>query len=73
MRWVEKRPALVRRVLYSALTTIGSVGSQVVSGHPGMVSMGCLLTIAIGYTWITTLPVLPSLIDWASPHRLSET
>ncbi|MBK8210871.1 MAG: MMPL family transporter [Rhodospirillales bacterium] len=50
-----------RAVLFSALTTIGSFGSLAVSQHPGMASMGLLLTVALTYTTLCTLIVLPSL------------
>jgi hopanoid biosynthesis associated RND transporter like protein HpnN len=53
-----------RAVLYSALTTIASFGSLALSGHRGMTSMGQLLTIAIAYTLICTLIVLPALMVW---------
>ena len=52
-----------RAVMFSALTTIASFGSLIVSGHPGMRSMGQLLTIAITSTLLCTLIVLPSLMN----------
>jgi len=53
-----------RAVLFSALTTIASFGSLALSGHPGMTSLGQLLTIAIVYTLVCTLIVLPALMTW---------
>ena len=53
-----------RAVLFSALTTIASFGSLALSGHLGMTSMGQLLTIAIGYTLICMLLVLPAMMVW---------
>ena len=53
-----------RAVLFSTLTTIASFGSLMVSGHIGMVSMGQLLTIALGCTLLCTLIVLPALMTW---------
>lgn len=50
-----------RAVLFSALTTIGSFGSLAVSQHPGMASMGLLLTVALTYSTLCTLIVLPAL------------
>jgi len=80
LRWREEGrdrgpvPASTSRgVLYSALTTIASFGSLMISGHRGMVSMGYLLTIAIGYTLITTLLVLPSMVAWSSAGRSEKT
>lgn len=51
-----------RAVIFSALTTIGSFGSLAVSSHRGTASMGELLTVAIGFTLIATLIVLPALM-----------
>ena len=58
------RTSTPRAVLYSALTTIASFGSLALSGHRGMTSMGQLLTIAIAYTLICTLVVLPAMMVW---------
>jgi hopanoid biosynthesis associated RND transporter like protein HpnN len=51
-----------RAMVFSALTTMASFGSLVVSSHNGMASMGELLTIAIGFTLLSTLVVLPALL-----------
>lgn len=51
-----------RAVLFSALTTVASFGSLAISGHRGMMSMGLLLTIAIVWTLVATLIVLPALM-----------
>jgi len=56
-----------RAVLFSALTTIASFGSLMLSPHRGTASMGALLTIAIGFTLLCTLIVLPVA------YRLFET
>ena len=53
-----------RAVLFSALTTIASFGSLALSGHRGMTSMGQLLTIAIVFTLLCALIVLPALLKW---------
>lgn len=53
-----------RAVLFSALTTIASFGSLALSGHLGMTSMGQLLTIAISYTLVCMLLVLPAMMVW---------
>jgi uncharacterized protein len=50
-----------RAVLFSALTTVGSFGSLAISAHPGLASMGQLLTIAIVFTTLCTIAVLPAL------------
>ncbi len=58
-----------RAVLISALTTIGSFGTLWLSPHKGMASMGELLTIAIFITLMSTLIVLPQLIEWTIARR----
>ena len=65
------RTSTPRAVLYSALTTIASFGSLALSGHRGMTSMGQLLTIAIAYTLICTLIVLPALMIWLERRKQS--
>ena len=51
-----------RAVVFSALTTMASFGSLVVSSHRGTASMGELLSIAIAFTLLSTLVVLPALL-----------
>lgn len=51
-----------RAILLSALTTLGSFGSIMLSGHPGTSSMGVLLTISIVLSMVAILVVLPALI-----------
>jgi hopanoid biosynthesis associated RND transporter like protein HpnN len=50
-----------RAVLFSALTTTTAFGSLALSAHPGTAEMGRLLTIALFYTLVCTLFVLPAL------------
>ncbi len=57
-----------RAVLFSVLTTAASFGSLAVSPHRGMSSMGILLTVAIAFTLISTLVILPSMMR-ALPDR----
>jgi len=52
-----------RAVTFSALTTIASFGSLAFSPHRGTASMGLLLTIAIAFTLICTVVVLPTLVE----------
>ncbi|MEL6361078.1 MAG: MMPL family transporter [Pseudomonadota bacterium] len=52
-----------RAVLFSALTTIASFGSLTLSAHRGTASMGELLTIAIFFTLVCTLIVLPAMLS----------
>ncbi len=52
-----------RAVLFSSLTTMVSTGSLSFSSHRGIASMGKLLTICFGFLIISTLVLLPSLIE----------
>jgi len=62
-----------RAVVFSALTTIGSFGSLAISDHRGTASMGELLMVAIGFTLISTLVILPSLMGWLNSRGLRPT
>lgn len=64
-----------RAVLFSALTTVASFGSLMLSPHRGTASMGELLSVAIAYTLICTLLVLPAAFRYADRriHPRDET
>jgi hypothetical protein len=51
-----------RAVFLSAITTVGSFGTLMISGHDGTASMGQLLTIALIWLLVTTLIILPALL-----------
>ena len=51
-------------VLFASLTTLASFGTLALSEHPGMRSMGVLLTVAIFFTIFSTLVFLPALLQW---------
>lgn len=57
-----------RAILLSALTTLGSFGSIMLSGHPGTSSMGLLLTISIVLSILSILLVLPAMMRLAMPR-----
>ncbi len=57
-----------RGMLYSALTTGAAFGSLAISAHTGTASLGILLTMALVYTLLATLVVLPALLGPA-PER----
>lgn len=59
-----------RAVLFSTLTTVASFGSLALSGHRGMTSMGQLLTLALGFTLVAMLVVLPSLMARGENRQL---
>jgi hypothetical protein len=75
MRWREEgRPrdlaatSTPRAVMFSALTTVASFGSLAISDHLGLASMGLLLTIAIFWSLVCNLLILPSMLALASPR-----
>ena len=57
-----------RAVLTSALTTICGFGSLAFSPHPGMASMGAVLTIGLAATLACTLVVLPAIMASGRPE-----
>ncbi len=61
-----------RAIIVSALTTIGSFGTLWITPHRGMSSMGELLTVSVALTLLTTLVVLPRLIDWTMNRKGGE-
>ena len=58
-----------RAVLFSALTTIASFGSLVISEHRGTSSMGALLTVGMIWVLATMLFVLPPLAGFLYKPR----
>lgn len=58
-----------RAVLFSALTTVASFGSLMLSPHRGTASMGELLSIALAFTLICTLIVLPAAFTYTEKRR----
>ncbi|MEE8307937.1 MAG: MMPL family transporter [Gammaproteobacteria bacterium] len=51
-----------RAVLFSGLTTVASFGNLGFSPHPGMASMGWILTVGMVATLLATLVLLPALL-----------
>jgi len=70
---MRRETSTPRAVLYSALTTIGSFGSLALSSHPGMRSMGVLLTVALIWTTVCTVFILPALQVLLLPPSLPRT
>lgn len=66
------RTTTPRAVAFSALTTIVSLGSMAASSHPGTASMGILLSIALTYTLLCTLVVLPAIMALMPSRRRRE-
>ena len=63
------RTSTPRAVVFSNLTMIVSFGSLAVSDHPGLASMGLLLMIAILWSLICCLVVLPAMLTVTSGQR----
>ncbi|MEO9971273.1 MAG: MMPL family transporter [Hyphomonadaceae bacterium] len=59
-----------RAVFFSAITTVCSFGTLMLSAHRGVASMGTLLTIAIGFTLICTILVQPWLLKVLDKQQL---
>lgn len=51
-----------RAVLFGALITTANFGNLMLAKHPGIVSMGILLTVGLSMTLICALVLLPSLL-----------
>ena len=63
------RTSTPRAVLFSALTTMVSFSSLMVSSHRGTASMGRLLGICLSLALVCTLVVLPALLTWREQRR----
>jgi hopanoid biosynthesis associated RND transporter like protein HpnN len=63
------RTSTPRAVVFSGLTTIASFGSLALSKHLGLASMGQLLSIAILWSLVCSLVVLPSMLVLLSRQR----
>lgn len=63
------RTSTPRAVLFSALTTMVSFSSLMVSSHRGTASMGYLLGICLTLALACTLIVLPALLTWREQRR----
>ncbi|RMF15471.1 MAG: hypothetical protein D6757_04520 [Alphaproteobacteria bacterium] len=57
------RTSTPRAILFSALTTMASFGTLVLSHHRGTASMGKLLLLALSLTLVSTLLVLPAMLE----------
>ncbi len=55
------RTSTARGVFFSGLTTIASFGTLGLSVHPGMASMGQLLTLGVAFTLLCNLILVPAL------------
>jgi hopanoid biosynthesis associated RND transporter like protein HpnN len=58
-----------RAVFYSAGTTIASFGALAFSSHRGIASLGVTLVIGMLFILLSTLVVLPALVEWRRSSR----
>lgn len=63
------RSGTARAVLFGALITMANFGNLAFAKHPGMVSMGLLLTLGLAMTLLCALVLLPSLLSWRYRQR----
>lgn len=63
------RTGTARAVLFGALITMANFGNLAFAKHPGMVSMGILLTLGLAMTLLCALVLLPSLLSWRYRQR----
>ncbi|ADJ28286.1 MMPL family transporter [Nitrosococcus watsonii] len=57
-----------RAVVLSALVTVCSFGNLLLASHPGMASMGLLLSVGVALTLLCTLLLLPALLLATQNH-----
>jgi predicted RND superfamily exporter protein len=62
-----------RAVFYSAITTIASFGALAFSSHRGISSLGVTLVIGMVFVLLSTLVVLPALIELRRLRLQTET
>ena len=73
VRWLRDEPARFLATVQIGLTGIGTTaaafGSLALSRHPGTSAMGMLLAMALAYTLLATLVLLPALLGPAPTER----
>jgi predicted RND superfamily exporter protein len=62
------KTSTARAILLSTLTMLISAGSLAFSAHRGIASMGMLLAICLAFLMLSTLILLPALIELSSRH-----
>lgn len=65
------RTTTARGVVFSALVTVCSFGNLLFASHPGMASMGLLLSVGVALTLLCTLLLLPALLMATQPRPLA--
>jgi hypothetical protein len=62
-----------RAVFYSTTTTIASFGALAFSSHRGIASLGVTLVVGMVFVLLSTLVVLPALIEWRRSRAEAKT
>jgi predicted RND superfamily exporter protein len=73
-KWGQLEPELDqvgRGVVYAALTTLVGFGSLVLSGYPGLRSMGAVALMGVGFSFLVSLTLVPVLLQKLLPKRPS--
>ena len=72
-RWVERGgdTASTQRELFDPLsiaiaTTMIGYSGMIFANHPGIRSLGIFACLGLGMVWLTTMILLPGLLDWFS-------
>lgn len=58
-----------RAVAFAGLTSLAGFGTLMLSPHPGMASMGAVLSIGVAWALLCTLLVLPAVLSLWPPRR----
>jgi uncharacterized protein len=53
-----------QHVTIGSLTTMLGFSGLLFTSHPGLFSIGLMATLGIGMTWLTSVTLLPALIEW---------
>jgi len=60
-----------RGVVYAAMTTLVGFGSLVLSGYPGLRSMGAVALMGVGFSFLVSLTLVPVLLQKLLQKRIS--
>lgn len=67
--WKEGLGQVSRGVILAALTTLAGFGSLVLSGYPGLRSMGSVALMGVGFSALLALTLVPCLAAWMISRR----
>ena len=58
-----------KAIMITSLTTMVGFGSLLLAKYRGMGSMGLLLVLGVGASFITTIWLLPALLGWIEKRK----